>query len=141
MAEVRVTEEIPVAAETVWALVRDFGGARKWLGDMVQKLELEGEGVGAIRTISLPGDMKLHEQLRAHDDDAMSFTYAIVRESPLPVSDYVAKFALVRTGPERCRIEWGSTFEPVGMAEADVEPMIRGIYTSGIAGLRKTLGV
>jgi len=142
MAQVQVSEDVPVAAAKIWDLVRDFGGAQKWLGPMVQKLELEGEGVGAIRTITLPGDTKLHEQLQALDDAEMSFTYAIVRESPLPTTDYVAKFKLVETGPDSCRIEWGSTFEPAGgMSEEDVKPLVEGIYRSGIAGLRETLGI
>lgn len=142
MAKVMVSEDLPVAASKIWELVRDFGGAQKWLGPMVQKLELEGEGVGAIRTITLPGDTLLHEQLESLDEGAMSFSYAIVRESPLPASDYLATFKLVETGADSCRIEWGSTFEPAGgMSEADVTPMIEGIYRSGIAGLRQTLGV
>lgn len=141
MAEVLVTEELPVPAASVWELVRDFGGARRWLPGMIQKLELEGEGVGAIRTITLPGDTLLHEQLRAFDDPGMSFTYAIVRESPLPVRDYVAKLAVAAAGPSRCRVHWGATFEPVGLPEAKAKPMIAGIFTSGIAALRATLGV
>ena len=67
MAEVLVIEDLPVPAAKVWELVRDFGGARKWLGGMIQKLELEGEGVGAIRTITLPGDTMLYEQLKTID--------------------------------------------------------------------------
>ena len=141
MTEVRVTEELPVPAAKVWDLVRDFGGIRAWLGDMVQGLELEGEGIGTIRTITLPGNTLLHEQLTAHDDAARSFSYAIVRESPLPIRDYLATFTLVEMGADACRIEWSSTFEPVGISEADARPMIEGIYTSGIAGLRATLGV
>lgn len=141
MAEVRVTEELPVPAAKVWELVRDFGGAAKWLGAMVESLELEGWGVGAIRTITLPGGTRLHEQLRALDEDERSFSYAIVRESPLPATDYVARFELVETGPDSCRIEWGSTFEPAGLPEAEVLPLIEGIYRSGIASLRQALGI
>jgi hypothetical protein len=141
MAEVLVTEELDIAAEKVWALVRDFGGIRKWVGDMVQGLELEGEGVGAIRTISLPGNAQLQEQLTAHDDEERSFSYAIIGKSPLPVDDYLATFKLVETGDNACRIEWSSTFEPKGVSDAQAKPMIEGIYTSGIAGLRKALGI
>jgi len=142
MTQVQVTEDLPVAASKIWELVRDFGGAQKWLGSMVQKLEMEGEGVGAIRTITLPGDTLLHEQLEAMDDAEMTFSYAIVRDSPLPATDYLAKFKLVETGADSCRIEWGSTFEPAGgMSDDDVKPMIEGIYRSGIAGLRQTLGI
>ena len=141
MAEVLVTEDLPVPARKVWELVRDFGGIRKWVGDMVQSLELEGEGVGAIRTITLPGDTKLYEQLKALDEEERSFTYAIIRESPLPVADYLAKFKLVETGQDSCRIEWSSTFEPAGISDSGAKSMIEGIYTSGIAGLKATLGI
>ena len=141
MAKVWVTEDLPVPAGKVWELVRDFGGIQKWAGDMIQSLELEGEGVGAIRTITLPGDTKLYEQLEALDENERSFSYAIIRESPLPTSDYLATFKLVETGPDSCRIEWSSTFEPAGRPEADVVSMIEGIYRGGIAGLRKTLGI
>ncbi len=141
MAEVLVTEDLPVPATKIWELVRDFGGIRKWVGDMVQGLELEGEGVGAIRTITLPGDTKLSEELKAFDDEGRSFSYAIIGKSPLPVADYLSTFKLVETGANSCRIEWSSTFEPVGISDSDVKPMIEGIYTSGIAGLKATLGI
>ena len=141
MAEVLVTEDLPAPATKIWGLVRDFGGIQKWLGDMVQGLELEGEGVGAIRIISLPGGTKLYEQLKEFNEEERSFSYAIVRESPLPVSDYLAKLKLVETGADSCRIEWSSTFEPVGISDSDARPMIEGIYTSGIAGLKATLGI
>jgi carbon monoxide dehydrogenase subunit G len=141
MAEVLVTEDLPVPAAKVWELVRDFGGVQKWLGGMVQSLELEGEGIGAIRTITLPGDTKLHEQLKALDEEERSFSYAIVRKSPLPMTDDLAKFKLVETGPDSCRVEWGSTFEPAGMPEHDTKTLVEGIYTSGIAGLKQTLGL
>jgi hypothetical protein len=141
MAEVLVMEELPVPAEKVWELVRDFGGIEKWLGAMVQGLEVDGEGVGAIRTIMLPGNNQLQEQLTAHSDADRSFSYAIVGKSPLPVEDYLATFELIEAGDQACRIEWSSTFEPAGIAEVDARPMIEGIYTSGIAALRKTLGI
>jgi len=141
LTEVQVTEDLPLPAAKVWELVRDFDGAQKWLGGMVRKLEMEGRGVGAIRTITLPGDVLLHERLEAFDDDAMTFRYAIVRESPLPVRDYLATFKLTDLGGDRCRIEWGSTFDAMGLPDEKAKPMIAGIYTSGIAQLRATLGV
>jgi hypothetical protein len=141
MAEVLVVEELPVPAEKVWELVREFGGIEKWLGGMVQDLEVEGEGIGAIRTISLPGNAQLQEQLKAHSDDQRSFSYAIIGKSPLPVDDYLATFKLFEVGDHACRIEWSSTFEPAGISDEDAKPMIEGIYTSGIAALRTTLGI
>ncbi len=141
MAEVLVTEELPVPATKIWELVRDFGGIQKWVGPMIQNLEIEGEGVGAIRTLTLPGDTKLSEELKTFDEEGRSFSYAIIGKSPLPVADYLSTFKLVETGANSCRIEWSSTFEPVGISDSDAKPMIEGLYTSGIAGLKATLGI
>ena len=141
MAEVLVTEELPVPATKIWELVRDFGGIQKWVGPMIQNLEIEGEGVGAIRTLTLPGDTKLSEELKAFDEEGRSFSYAIIGKSPLPVADYLSTLKLVENGANSCRIECSSTFEPVGISESDANQMIEGIYTSGIAGLKATLGI
>ena len=94
MAEVLVTEELPVPATKIWELVRDFGGIQKWVGPMIQNLEIEGEGVGAIRTLTLPGDTKLSEELKAFDNEGRSFSYAIIGKSPLPVADYLSTDAV-----------------------------------------------
>lgn len=141
MTEVMVTEDLEVPADKVWEIVRDFGGIRAWTGKMIQDLVLEGEGVGAIRTITLPGNTKLQEQLTAFDDEGQSFSYAIIGKSPLPVTDYLATFKLVAKGRHACRIEWSSRFEPIGISDEKAKPMIAGIYTSGIAGLKAMLGI
>ncbi len=44
-------------------------------------------------------------------------------------------------GPNACRVDWRGTFEPDGVPEEQAQAMVRGIYTGGIAGVRKLLGV
>ena len=140
MSKVLVTEELQASAQTVWELVREFDGIAKWLGPMVQNMTVEGEGIGAIRAIALPGDMKLQEQLEAYDEDGRTFSYTILGEGPLPVSNYLATLTIIEVGPNTCRVEWGSSFEPKS-PEAEVVPMVEGIYKSGIAGIKKALGI
>jgi alkanesulfonate monooxygenase SsuD/methylene tetrahydromethanopterin reductase-like flavin-dependent oxidoreductase (luciferase family) len=57
------------------------------------------------------------------------------------VEDYLATFKLVETDTDSCRIEWSSTFEPVGTSGEKAKPVIEGIYNSGIKGLKETLGL
>jgi uncharacterized protein YndB with AHSA1/START domain len=139
MSKVMVTEELPVPAERVWELVSEFGGIQKWSGPMIEQVTVEGDGVGAVRTIGIAGGVTLQEELRALDDAARSFSYAIIGDSPLPVSDYLSTFTVVERGPNACRIEWGSTFEPTD--EQQAIPLVEGIYKQGIAGLRRALGL
>jgi len=141
MSEVQVSESIAAPAAKVWELVRDFGGVAKWGGPALQSCTVEGEGIGAVRRIGLPGGMEIAERLEACDDAARSLSYAIVGKSPIPVRNYLSTIRIVEEGAQACRVDWSSTFEPDGTAAEQAQAMVRGVYTGGIAGLRKALGV
>ena len=141
MSEVHVNEPVAAPAGKVWELVRDFGGVARWGGPALQSCTVEGEGVGAIRRIGLPGGLAIAERLEAFDDAGRSLSYAIVEKSPIPVKNYLSTIRILEDGAQACRVDWSSTFEPDGAAEEQAQAMIRGVYTGGIAGLRKALGV
>lgn len=140
MAEVLVEEEVAAPAARVWELVRGFGDIQEWASG-IESCSVEGEGVGAVRTIGVPGGLSLQERLESYDEAGRSFGYAIIGDNPLPFSDYHSVFQVKETGPDRCAIEWRGKFEasPDGVAQA--EGIVRGIYTGGIASLKKKLGV
>lgn len=140
MSEVKVSEELEASAEAVWNLLRDFGGIEKWSGAGIQSCTVEGEGVGAVRTIGLAGGASLQERLEAFDDAGRTFQYSIIGASPLPVTDYLSTVAVTETGPKSSRVDWSSTFEPKGISEEQADQLVRGIYTGGIRGLKETLG-
>ncbi|HJQ85463.1 MAG TPA: SRPBCC family protein [Candidatus Binatia bacterium] len=140
MAEVKVSETIAAPAEKVWALLGDFGGVQKWGGSMLQSCSVEGSGVGAVRTIGLPGNQSIRERCEAHDDAGRALTYSIVGKSPIPIRDYVSTCRVVATGPDACRVDWQGRFEPDGVPEEAAGEMIRSIYTGGITAVRKLLG-
>ncbi len=140
MSEVKVSETVAAPAARVWELVRDFGGIAKWGGPALQSCSVEGEGIGAIRRIGLPGGLTISERLEALDDGARSLRYAIVEKCPLPVRDYRSTIQISEVGPQECRVDWSSRFEPDGAPAEQAEGMIRGVYTGGIAGIRKALG-
>ncbi len=137
--KVLVTGDIQASAEAVWELVQDFGDIVKWSNGAVESVEVEGEGVGAIRTIGIPGGAQLQERLEAHDANARSFSYSFAGKVMLPLDDYYATVSIVETSPDRCRVEWGSTFEPKGVSEEQASAMVEGIYTNGIAGIKQAI--
>ena len=141
MAEVHVNESIAAPAARVWELVRDFGGVAQWGGPALQSCTVEGAGVGAVRRIGLPGGLAIAERLEALDDAGRTLSYAIVGKSPIPVKDYLATIRIVEDGPQASRVNWSSTFEPDGASAEQAQALVRGVYTGGIAGLRKALGV
>lgn len=139
MSEVKVSDEIQASADAVWELVRDFGGIMKWSAGGIEGVEVEGEGVGAVRTLRLPGGASLQERLEAHDDAARSFSYSFVGKLLLPAENYYATLTVVPVGADKCRVDWGSTFEPKDVPEAQVTGIIEGIYKGGIGAIKKVL--
>ncbi len=138
MAEIVVKEELATSADAVWQLVRDFGGILKW-SSAIQSCEVEGEGIGAIRTLGLGGGQAIRERLESFEEAARSFSYSIV-DGPLPVENYLATLVVRPRGDDRCEIEWSSRFDPKGMPEEQVGGILRGVYEGGIREIKKNLG-
>ena len=138
MTTVKVNERVDAPAADVWRILSDFGGIK--VGGPIEAFEIDGEGVGAIRTITMGGG-RVIERLDAHDADAMSFTYSIINDDcPLPVSGYSATVSIAAQGDEACTVDWTGTFEAQGDEEA-AKAVINGIYAGGIKGARRALGV
>jgi len=140
MSEVKVSERVAAPAAKVWELLGDFGGIAKFGGTMLQSCRVEGSGVGAVRTIGLPGNQSIQERCDAYDAAGRALTYSIIGKSPIPVRDYRSTCRVVETGANECRVDWEGRFEPDGVPEEQAQGLVRGIYTGAIAGVRKLLG-
>jgi len=139
MSEVKVSESLAAPAAKVWGLLGDFGGVAKWGGSMLQSCTVDGSGVGAVRTIGLPGGASIQERCEAYDDAGRALTYSIVGTSPIPIRNYVSTCRVVETGANQCRVDWEGRFEPDGVAEEQAQSLVRGIYTGAIKTVRKIL--
>ena len=138
MIHAEIDEAVDAPVPRVWALFRDFGGVKRYTPSL-EACEIEGEGVGAIRTLTLPGGAVLRERLEALDDDATRLQYSII-DGPLPVQDYLATVQLHADG-ETCRVTWSSDFEAPAMDDAAAIELIEGVYRGGLEGIRSALGV
>ncbi|MEM7018476.1 MAG: SRPBCC family protein [Pseudomonadota bacterium] len=138
MTTVQVVESVAASAKAVWDILSDFGGIK--VGGPIEAFEIEGEGVGAVRTITMNGG-KVIERLDVHDADALTFAYSITNEdNPLPVSNYSATVKITANGDNACTVDWSGTFEPKGADEETASKVVQGIYKGGIRGAQKTLG-
>lgn len=138
MSEVTVTESFAVPAARLWELVSDFGGIADIM-DGVDECAMEGEGVGATRTIPA-GPSEVVESLDVLDHDNHVLTYSIV-SGPLPFKDYSATMDISSEGDDACSMAWTGTFEADGVPVEKAEKLANGIYSGGMAGYRKALGL
>ena len=138
MTIVTVVETIAANANDVFKVLGDFGRIK--VGGAITAFELEGDGVGAVRTITMGGGQVI-ERLDEHDSEKLVFGYSILNEdNPLPVSNYSSHVEITANGENACTVNWSGTFEPKGADEAAASKVIHGIYTGGIASTRKALG-
>lgn len=139
MTKANVNEKVNAPADKVWNVLGDFGGVD--VGGMIESCDVEGDGVGAVRTIKLAGGAgQVVERLEAYDPASKTFTYAIINDDcPLPVANYSATVKIEDNGDDTCTVDWTGSFEPKG-EEGQVVEMIKGIYTGGIEGARQKTG-
>lgn len=138
---VREEGELGSPASEVWALVGDFEGLIRALAETVDAhVEIEGEGVGALRKITLDGHQMV-ERFDAHDDTARTTGYSMLEPGPMPVSGYRATIEVTPLGLQRARVAWSSAFEAAVDADDDTAvSTVRTIYRDSIAFLQRRFG-
>lgn len=127
MVDVVVTKEINVPAAKVWPLLADFGDM-SWVPGM-GAVEIEGQGVGMIRKISVGEGPPAIERLEALDNEAMSFRYSIVSGNPMPVENLQGGGVVEALDDSRCLITWSATAVEVGVSEDEAAEMLSGFYS------------
>lgn len=136
MAKIEVNEEYNVSADAVWERIADFGGIRDWMPG-VEKCEVEGEGLGAVRAIQI-GPMTIKEKLESLDAEGRSLSYSIT-EGPLPAENYLATIVVSEQGGG-CRVDWTATFDlPEGVDEGAIGPAVAGGYSGALKALKGQL--
>ncbi len=135
MLEVKMTKALAAPAADVWKTIRDFNGLPNFVAAVAQST-MKGEGVGALRTLTLQDGGIIVEKLESFDDANRTLSYSIV-ESPLPVDEYLSTMVVKETGPGRCELLWSSTFKAKGAADDEAKEVIQGIYNMGFEGLAK----
>ena len=138
MAEAKVVKKVNAPAADVWAQLSVFDGIKP--GGPIEAVSYEGEGVGMIRYLTMGGGQVV-ERLTEHDNERMTFTYAIINDDcPLPFANYSATVSITDDGDGTSTVDWTGTFDAKGDETAAVN-MATGIYAGGIKGAMIALGV
>ena len=112
MVEVSIEREYEFGVEHVWAVFADFANVN-WVPG-IEKVELEGEGVGMIRHLTVPVFPQLHERLEAIDHKERVIEYSIPTVEYIQLKNYRARVQVVDLGRGRCRVAISCKAEAVG---------------------------
>ena len=136
--EIAMSQKLAVPADKCWARVGGWGTPHEW-HPAIAKTDLDGEGVGSFRTLTLGDGAVLKERLDAQDAAGMSYEYTFV-EHPLPLDDYHGKISVTDNGDGTSTMHWGSNFVAKGVADDEVKKIMEGIYQAGFDALKGEFG-
>ena len=135
MATVSVDHIFQLPVDLVWSILGDFGQTGKWSGRPDEACIQEGDGIGALRTLTTRDGRTIVDRLEAQT--SYSYTYSIV-SAPLPFKTYVATMTVEPIDAVSTRFRWTGEFEPEGISDAEAIELTRGMYAMGIGLMRDT---
>lgn len=134
-----VTRTVNLSRDKLFRALHDFANLKSLVPELVESVEVNGEGIGMERRIKIAGaEHPIIERLDAVLPPSM-LCYSIVNEAPLPVRNYVAVVRLEEPAPGWCDIQWGSNWVAVGKQPAEVDRLLNGFYSTIVSNLLKQL--
>lgn len=129
---IELSMRLNAKAEDVWAMIGNFGDLN-W-HPAVANTVVEGEGLDAVRTLTLVDGAVFVETLDEVGDTSYSYS---IKSSPLPVQNYSATIKVVDDG-DGMVVEWSSDFEPkAGATSEEAQAVISGIYKAGFDAIQE----
>ena len=109
--EVITEDTVNMSADDLFAAIASFDKVENVLPGVIVSTTLEGEGVGATRSLALADDGgDINEEMIELDQENMVMSYKII-SSPLPPENYVATLKVVALDENKCILTWISEYD------------------------------
>ena len=135
-ATAQLKHQFAIPVDELWVMIGDFGNVGKWSGRPPEACVQEGEGIGALRTLTLDDGRQVVDRLDAQGDDF--YSYSIV-SSPFPVTSYAATMSVAAVDAATSELTWRGSIEPDGMTDAEAVALFENIYRYGIGLMEKQI--
>jgi len=125
---------INMPADAIWQVLSDFGAACQYLV-MVENCTVEGEGVGALRTLTYTDGGTIVERLESLDAAARRLSYALLTDTPF--RDCVTTMAVRDLGPNQAELLWSASFQPDGLPSSEAVMLLEGALAANCLALKQ----
>lgn len=140
MHTIDVHYDMQAPLEHVWPFLEDFGDILAWWPEdqakNIERVELEGEGIGQIRHIYNAGfPDAVSEQLDFLDPASHTWKLSLVGRRPAGIQQYQATGRLTPLGPDACRLTYHSEFLVKEGKLETAKAFLLGVYQLMFRGL------
>lgn len=132
-----VVRTIDVPGHRTWAAIRGIGTLDRWF-PVIATCHVEGEGVGAIRTLGLAQGGEMTDRIEEIDDDARRFRYSRFHH-PLPATTYEGTVVVRDVAGGKAEVTWSVEIDLEAAARDELVAFIGTALSDGIAGLETDL--
>jgi len=137
MADVSTFEDVNLPADTVWNVIGDFAGIRKW-AVLVQSESVEDTAAGKVRTLVMPENRVVKERLAAQSQ--YSYTYMMLDRPEM--ADYRSTVAVIPLDATHTRIELIMHLSPsAGQTDEDITTRYTRNLRGNLRAMKKALGL
>ncbi len=132
----RATSKITIHApvDAIWQVIGDFGAAGQYLAGVVN-CTVEGEGVGARRTLTSADGSTIVERLEMLDAATRRLSYALLTDTPF--RDCLTTMSLHDLGPYQAELGWLATFEADGLPASEAAELMEGALAANCLALKQ----
>jgi len=136
MTRVACQTTIHVSADAVWQVIGDFGAACQHLVGVVN-CTVEGEGVGARRTLTSTDGSTIIERLETLDGATHRLSYALLTDTPF--RNCLTTMQVRDLGQGQAEVEWSATFEADGLPVDEARDMLEAALTANCLALKQSM--
>lgn len=127
---------VNVDGSIVWQKLIDFGGTEKFVPELIEKVIVEGNGIGAIRKIHTKGGGEIIEKLTSINFDKMEMKFSII-STPMPIENYEGILIVTCIDNGKCSVLFESIYEVFAEQKIEMNSAIKNFQTVFLSNLDK----
>lgn len=124
MTELTLTEAFDHSADAVWAVVGQVPDFDRWHWAF-NACDVEGEGVGAVRTVSSPDGFTIRQRIDLLDHEHRMIAWSILDEPFEPFFEIKVTLTVQPTGPNACEVIWRTQVDHESGNQLNAQNMVR----------------
>ena len=123
-------------ADAIWQVIGDLHAACQYLARVVN-CTVEGEGVGALRTLTSADGSTIVERLETLDEADHRLSYALLTDTPF--GNCLTTVTVRDLSQGQCELEWSATFQAAGIPASEAQEMLEGALAANCVALKQFL--
>ncbi|QOG02140.1 SRPBCC family protein [Flavobacterium sp. MDT1-60] len=120
----------------IWQKLIEFGGTEKFVPELIERVVVEGSGIGSIRTIHIKGGGQIIEKFTSINADKMEMKFIII-STPMPIQNYEGIFTVTSIDDTTCSVLFESIYHVLSEQKAEIYNIIKNFQTVFISNLDK----